>query len=221
VPGSEGDIWVPNGSDGLYQVGWTNNLATFKKNTSVLTCEAVGFGKAAPGQAYPAVYIWGTVGLVDGVFRSDNKGVSWVQINDADHEFGGTGNANEVLGDPRVYGRVYMSTAGRGTVYGDLVDGPDTGYIYDTEYLPFAVSILEQNKAPLFRLQQNQNTSSVRIVSEEKGRYEIYSIIGSLLEDGRCDNSKEIAGGLLQGIYILRFTSDSGKSGIQKFMTAR
>jgi xyloglucan-specific exo-beta-1,4-glucanase len=221
APGNEGDIWVPNGSMGLYRTVQTNNLTTFSKISAVLSCEAVGFGKAALGQTYPAIYIWGTVGYVEGVFRSDNQGVNWVRINDDANEFGGTGNANEVFGDPRVYGRVYMSTAGRGTVYGDLVDGPDANYVYDTEYLPTALSLLEMNKEPLFKLQQDKNTSSVRIVPEEKGSYEIYSTTGSLIAKSRCETSKEISGRLLHGMYILRFTSDTGKSASEKFIITR
>lgn len=221
TPGFEGDIWIPNASMGLYRTVQTNNLTEIKKITTVSSCEAIGFGKAVSGQSYPAIYIWGTVGGVEGVFRSDNEGVSWVQVNDAANEFGGTGNANEVLGDPRVYGRVYMSTAGRGIVYGDLIDGPDANFVYDTEYLPTAVSLLELNKEPLFKLQQDENTSSIHIISEEKGNYEIYSISGLLVNKGRCETSKEIAVRLHFGMYILRFTSDTGKSAAEKFMIGR
>jgi photosystem II stability/assembly factor-like uncharacterized protein len=221
VPGNEGDIWVPDGGQGLYRTTLTNNVVSFKKITSVSACEAVGFGKAAPNQSYPAIFIWGTVENVEGVFRSDDQGTSWVRVNDAANEFGGTGNANEVLGDPRVYGRVYMSTAGRGIVYGDLVDGPDANYIYDTEYLPTAVSLLEMNKGQLFKLQEDQNTSSVRIIPEEKGTYEIYSTTGSLIAKGQCDTTKEIAAGLHHGMYIVRFISETGESASEKFVIAR
>lgn len=217
APGFEGDLWVPNGSNGLYRTGLANNLINFKKVASVSTCEAVGFGKAAPGQSYPAIYIWGTVSSVEGIFRSDNEGGTWVRVNDTEHEFGGTGNANEVLGDPRVYGRVYMSTAGRGTVYGDLVDGPDANFVYDTEYLPTGISQLEIDKAPLFKLQENKSTSAVRIIPKEKGSFEIYRITGSLVKRQRCETASEISNGLPAGMYILKFIGDSGRSSGEKF----
>jgi hypothetical protein len=220
APGIEGDLWVPNGGMGLYRTVTTNNLTEFKKITAVTRCEAIGFGKAATGQNYPALYMWGTVGVIEGVFRSDNEGVSWVRINDDAHEFGGTGNANEVIGDPRVYGRVYMSTAGRGTVYGDLVNGPDANLVYDTEYLPTATSLLNMNQAPLFKLLQN-NASSVRIIPQNKGYYEIYSITGSLVERKRCQTSTYIASGLPKGLYVLKFIADSGKTACEKFMVNR
>lgn len=220
APGFEGDLWVPNGGMGLYRSVITNNLTEFKKISAVSRCEAIGFGKAATGQNYPALYMWGTVGGVEGVFRSDNEGVSWVRINDDAHEFGGTGNANEVIGDPRVYGRVYMSTAGRGTVYGDLVNGPDASLVYDTEYLPTATSLLNMNQAPLFKLQENK-ASSLRIIPHEKGYYEIYSITGTLVERNRCQTSTHIASGLPKGMYVLKFIADSRKTACEKFMVSR
>lgn len=221
APGFEGDLWVPNGGSGLYRTVVTNNVTTFKKITAVSICEAIGFGKAAKGQNYPTLYIWGTVGTVEGVFRSDNEGATWLRINDANNEFGGTGNANEVIGDPRIYGRVYMSTAGRGIVYGDLVDGPDANLVYDTEYLPTAISLLEMNNKPLFKLLEDKIISTVRIIPEVKGDFEIYSITGSLVEKRRCETSNEIANGLLGGLYILKFISDSGETASEKFMVSR
>ncbi len=58
------------------------------------------------------LYLAGRVGGVHGVFRSDGAGVSWVRINDDRHRYGWIGQA--VIGDPRVYGRVYVATNGRG-----------------------------------------------------------------------------------------------------------
>lgn len=132
-PAIEGDIWIPSADNGLFRTTWMNNLPVFTKIDKVAKCEAVGFGKAKSGKKFPAVYIWGVVDGVEGVFRSDDEGKNWVRLNDDAHEFGGTGDANEIIGDPRVYGRVYMSTAGRGIVYGDLVGGKDSKIVIDSE----------------------------------------------------------------------------------------
>jgi hypothetical protein len=51
-----------------------------------------------------------------GVFRSDDRGASWREIDDAEHRFGWIGY---VSGDPRTYGRVYLGSGGRGILYGD------------------------------------------------------------------------------------------------------
>lgn len=121
VPGFEGHLWIPQYTNGL--VRSINGGKAFTKIASVLEASAVGVGKAAPGKTYPTLYIWGKVGLLTGVFRSIDEGLTWTRINDDAHEWGGTGNGNFVVGDMNVYGRVYMSTVGRGIVYVDSDDG--------------------------------------------------------------------------------------------------
>ncbi len=113
VPGNEGHVWVGL-SNGLTYT--TNNGTSWTTVSNVTSCKAVGFGKAATGATYPAVYIWGTVSGVRGMFRSIDQGVSWTRINDDAHEWGGVGNGNFVMGDMNVYGRAYMATVGRGLV---------------------------------------------------------------------------------------------------------
>lgn len=114
VPGNEGNVWVALGGSGLKYT--TNNGTSWITVTNVSYCGAVGFGKVATGATYPTVYIWGTVSGVRGMFRSTDQGISWTQINDDAHEWGGPGNGNFVMGDMNVFGRVYMSTVGRGLV---------------------------------------------------------------------------------------------------------
>ncbi len=117
APGREGDLWIAKG--GLLRS--TNSGGAFAAVGNVSGCTAVGFGAAAPGHTYPAVYIWGKAGGGPlGIYRSDDIGATWVRINDDAHQYGGPGNGEFVQGDANVYGRVYMSTAGRGIIYGDL-----------------------------------------------------------------------------------------------------
>jgi xyloglucan-specific exo-beta-1,4-glucanase len=117
VPGHVGDLWLTTGNHGLYHS--TDGGATLTQIASVTEGDALGFGKAAPGQSYPALYLTGTVGGVSGVFRSDDTGTTWVRINDNQHQYGWIGQT--VLGDPRIYGRVYLGTNGRGILYADPV----------------------------------------------------------------------------------------------------
>jgi hypothetical protein len=116
IPGREGHLWVPLYGNGLTRS--TNSGTSFTRLTNVTYCGAVGYGKAAPGAAYEALYIYGTVGGVVGVHRSNDEGATWVRVNDDAHEYGGPANGQFVMGDINQYGRVYMSTAGRGVVYG-------------------------------------------------------------------------------------------------------
>ena len=96
----------------------TDSGNSFANLKNVSYAAAVGFGKAAPRMAYPTVYIWGQVSGVRGVFRSTDMGASWLRINDDRHQYGGPGDAQFVVGDMNTFGVVYMSTAGRGIVYG-------------------------------------------------------------------------------------------------------
>jgi photosystem II stability/assembly factor-like uncharacterized protein len=116
APGRAGDVWVALKNGGL--VRSTDGGAHFAAIAPVRYCGAVGFGKAAPGRDYPAVYVWGEVGGVRGVHRSDDGGATWTRINDDAHQYGGPGDGQFVVGDMNRYGVVYMSTAGRGIVYG-------------------------------------------------------------------------------------------------------
>ncbi len=114
VAGREGDIWLPLGS-GLYHS--TDSGASFIRIGTIDTATLVGLGMAAPAASYPAVYAVGTVAGTYGVFRSDDAGASWTRISDDAHQYGALGT---ISGDPRIYGRIYIGTQGRGIVYGDV-----------------------------------------------------------------------------------------------------
>ncbi|TQL19022.1 cellulose binding domain-containing protein [Streptomyces sp. SLBN-134] len=136
LPGARGDVWLAGGSsDGPYGL-WhsTDAGATFTKLANVGEADTVGFGKAAPGASYQTLFTSAEIGGVRGIFRSTDKGATWTRVNDDAHQWGWTGAA--ITGDPRVYGRVYVATNGRGIVYGDTSDtgggtdpgpGPDPG----------------------------------------------------------------------------------------------
>jgi photosystem II stability/assembly factor-like uncharacterized protein len=118
VFGKKGHIWAACGKGGLWYS--TNEGNKFKQVLNVQSCGFVTFGKEAPGGKYPAVFIFGEVGDIKGIFRSDNMGKNWVRINDKNTLFGNN-RAPVMSGDPRIYGRVYVSGTGRGVLYGDIV----------------------------------------------------------------------------------------------------
>nr|WP_238162618.1 X2-like carbohydrate binding domain-containing protein [Cohnella sp. AR92] len=128
VPGIEGDIWFAGGNEteGIYGL-WhsTNSGSSFTKLSNVQEADLIGLGKAAPGQTYMALYTVAKIDGVRGVFRSDDAGASWVRINDDQHQYARINMA--ITGDPRVYGRVYLGTNGRGILVADPVNAPVTG----------------------------------------------------------------------------------------------
>ncbi|MEV7392322.1 sialidase family protein [Streptomyces sp. NPDC091215] len=117
APGRSGDLWLSVKWNGLYRS--TDGGVTFAKVASCWASYTLGFGKAAPGADYPAVYLVGSTEAVTAVHRSDDEAKTWARINDDQHQWGWTGQV--VTGDPRVYGRVYLATNGRGVQYGEPV----------------------------------------------------------------------------------------------------
>lgn len=133
VPGREGHLWAPLdqaqtwASNGKFS---TNGLAfsedggvSWSRFPSVFSAQSVGVGKAAPGAPYETLFIWGVAGVSTnplGIYYSIDKGASWARMNDDKHQYGGPGNGAFVQGDMNVFGRVYMSSVGRGLVYGSV-----------------------------------------------------------------------------------------------------
>ena len=112
-PEGRGDLWVA-AFDGLYRS--RNSGQDFTRHGGVQQIHGFGFGKAAPGSDYAALYLIGVVNGLRGIFRSDDTGRTWVRINDDAHQWG---LLLHVTGDPKRYGRVYVGTHGRGVLYGD------------------------------------------------------------------------------------------------------
>jgi hypothetical protein len=117
APGRSGDLWLSAKWNGLYRS--TDGGAAFTKVDSCWASYALGFGKAAEGADYPALYQVGAVDTITAIHRSDDGARTWTRINDDAHQWGWTGET--ITGDPRVYGRVYVATNGRGIQYGEPV----------------------------------------------------------------------------------------------------
>ncbi len=61
----------------------------------------------------------GIVNGKDAIYRSDDSAKTWVRINDDRHQYG---LLLLITGDPRIYGRAYVGTHGRGVFYGDPIN---------------------------------------------------------------------------------------------------
>lgn len=110
TPGKTGDLWLSALDKGLFHS--TDGGGTWTQVTSASSSYTLGFGKAAPGAADPAMYQVGIVDGVTGIFMSVNGGATWKRINRDDQNWGWTGQA--ITGDPNAFGRVYLATNGRG-----------------------------------------------------------------------------------------------------------
>ena len=114
VPDHAGELWLSIDRALFRFTEWgrtTARIASAEEITSV------GFGKPAAGTEYPSIFAVGKVAARWGIFRSDDRASTWIRVSDDAHSFG---SASRVTGDPRLFGRVYFATGGRGIVYGDI-----------------------------------------------------------------------------------------------------
>jgi len=114
--GMEGNLWTGSRETGLFHS--TDGGTNFAKIDAVAGADALGFGMAAPGKAFPAVYLLGTINGLHARYRSDDTGRTWVRIDDDQHQYGNA-DIPVIIGDPRIYGRAYFTTGGRGVICGD------------------------------------------------------------------------------------------------------
>jgi xyloglucan-specific exo-beta-1,4-glucanase len=114
TPGRLEDLWMTC-HDALYHS--LDGGRRFQSMAGDLTITELAFGKAAAPDAYPTLFAIGMKNGQRAIWRSDNGASSWFRINDDAHQYGGRFRA--ISGDPRVFGRVYLGTDGRGLVYGE------------------------------------------------------------------------------------------------------
>jgi len=113
TPGRARDLWVASG-DGLYHS--TDGGHRFVRTAGRFTVTGLAFGKAGPS-GYPSMFAIGARGGLSAIWRSDDAAASWSRINDAEHEYGR--RFRVIAADPRIFGRVYVGTDGRGLLYGE------------------------------------------------------------------------------------------------------
>jgi hypothetical protein len=116
LPDSQGDVWLAAGKSGLYRNTGTLSDPALTAMPGVTNAQYLGFGLPAAGTTDLTLFLYGTVGSTTGLFRSKDSGMEWLQINDAEHQWGG--GVNGITGDMRSFGTVYVSTNGRGIIWG-------------------------------------------------------------------------------------------------------
>jgi len=129
-PFTTGDLWIA-ASSGVYEKGV--GFSSFSKVSSAALTSTNGvfaLGAHAPGQTVPAIYVFGTIGGFLGVYRSDDGGSTWTQLNDTSHQWGGL--LQTFAADPNVFGRLYIGINGRGIIMGNPASSLPTGWV-DTD----------------------------------------------------------------------------------------
>ena len=126
VPGKAGHLFFSSGHQtganpaGTSFMRSTNGGATWTEVPNVLEVYAYGFGKAASGSDYPAIFIAGYVNRVWGIWRSDDNAATWVKIGD--YPLGNFNTIKTLSGDMDRFGRIYVGFGGSGAAYAELVN---------------------------------------------------------------------------------------------------
>lgn len=110
--GKPHDLWLVT-HRGLYHSPDGGN--TYSRAPGAIQAEMLSFGKAPDGKDYPSIFAVGTLSGLKAIWRSDDQAKSWVRVNDDQHQYGTRYRC--IAGDPRIFGRVYVGTDGRGLFY--------------------------------------------------------------------------------------------------------
>src|SRR5688500_7057539 len=113
-PGKAGDLWFGSRA-GLFHS--TDAGKTFERLDGGVQVSNLSFGKAPEGKSDPALFAIGTRDGTKAIWRSDDLGKAWLRVNDDAHQWGTRFRC--IAGDPRIFGRVYLATDGRGILYGE------------------------------------------------------------------------------------------------------
>ncbi|CAN7332846.1 hypothetical protein LJR289_001799 [Pseudoduganella sp. LjRoot289] len=109
--GKKGEIWASM-ANGLYR-NTNRGQGAWTKMPAVESAKGLGFGMAAPGASYPAMYLDGSINGVIGVYRSTDTGATWVRIDSPQGQYGHANNdRSKITGDPKTFGTVYINKRG-------------------------------------------------------------------------------------------------------------
>ncbi|UYY59331.1 WD40/YVTN/BNR-like repeat-containing protein [Sphingomonas sp. S2-65] len=112
-PFAANDLFL-NCAGALYRS--TDGGETFRRISADLDIALFGLGLGT-SKRQPAVFTVAARGGATAIWRSLDGGTRWRRINDDAHRWGN--RFRVISGDPRIFGRVYIGTDGRGVVYGD------------------------------------------------------------------------------------------------------
>jgi photosystem II stability/assembly factor-like uncharacterized protein len=120
-PWHAGHLWATSADakrGGLYRSTDAGHTWQRVAADAITSAKHVAVGAPSTDKAEPSIFLAGTISGQTGFFRSDDTGQTWLRLNDDAHQYG---NVTVIQADPRVVGRIYVGSNGRGILVGDRV----------------------------------------------------------------------------------------------------
>ena len=117
APNEEGMVYVSVAGGGVYVLNIEGGTLD-RTPGDIQSCKALGLGAPEKEGDPDTLFILGEANNEGyGVYISQDRGATWKRINDDTQKWG---NVNaKISGDPKTFGRCYISTNGRGIIRGD------------------------------------------------------------------------------------------------------
>jgi photosystem II stability/assembly factor-like uncharacterized protein len=110
-------LWICLGPEGLWKT--TDGGKSYARVKGFSTASLLSWGADAPGNSNSTIYCYGKGDSNWGLYRSLDKGLTWMRINDDQHAF--PAGVKCIAADRKIFGRVYAGSGGCGVYYGEPV----------------------------------------------------------------------------------------------------
>jgi xyloglucan-specific exo-beta-1,4-glucanase len=121
---ADGELWLSLGNNGVWRSSDGASQFSRVNEAALADVRGIAFGKPAGANAEPTLFVAGKVkidGVIhDGVFLSPDLGQTFVQMTPGERPYVGGQAIRDMVGDPDVFGRVYIGLDGTGIIYSEL-----------------------------------------------------------------------------------------------------
>ena len=125
------------------------------------------------------------------------------------------------MGDANVFGRVYLSTVGRGIVMGSI---PGEEYTEVPEYF-VEIEVVNSASKPLqpqsFGMTDQQFSGALDLSFGRTVQYAVYNLAGACMETGIVEKNASIGQQLNTGLYILKISDARNVQSVRILKTDR
>ena len=210
-----GELWISLGSNGVWRS--TDGGLMFERvnETSVIDARGIAFGKSAVSNGEPTLFVAGKVNIggatKDGIFLSTDLGQTFTQMTLDEKPYVGGQPIRDLVGDPDVFGRVYLGLDGSGILYSDVANASGTqtngDYTLAARHSNLLLDVPGATNAPDTQLQQYpaNGTASQQWQIESLGNA-AYRVISKA--SGQCLDVRE--NNLDDGAAVIQYPCNGG-----------